>query len=73
MDSSTLGGDASAVYSGHFLININSVNELEVAMKKALDNDAVKKKEIVRQYLHDRTPEIFVSSLLQNFEKTPIH
>jgi len=70
---STLCAGGIEAIPGIFKINTNSVNELEFAIKKALDNTAGKKNETVQQYLHNRTPEIFVRSLLQNFEKIPIH
>ena len=64
---STLCAGGIEAIPGIFKINANSVNELELAMKKALDSSAFKKSETVHEYLHNRTPKVFVSSLLQNF------
>ncbi|MDN3549558.1 glycosyltransferase [Mucilaginibacter aquaedulcis] len=57
---------------GILKIDTNSVNELEFAIKRALDNGSVNKSEIVQEYLHNRTPKVFISSLIQNFENIPI-
>ena len=65
---STLCAGGIEAIPGIFKINVNSVNELEAGLKEALNNNnKINKNETVQQYLHNRTPQIFVSSLLQNF------
>lgn len=59
---------------GILKVEPNNVNALAEAIKNALDEGTTSdKKQIIQQYLHNRTPEIFINSLLKNINYKTYH
>jgi glycosyltransferase involved in cell wall biosynthesis len=68
---STLCAGGIETIPGILTTRANSINELVLTIKEALCKDTDSKSEIIRQYLYNRTPEIFINSLLKNFNNVP--
>ena len=68
--STLCAGDIENI-PGILTAKANSVNELALTIEKALDRNARSGSEIIKQYLHNRTPEKFIYALLKNFNYIP--
>ncbi|SDP76897.1 Glycosyl transferases group 1 [Mucilaginibacter sp. OK268] len=51
---------------GVLKVKPDSVNELVIGIEKALDKSIGSPSSVIKQYLHNRTPEIFINSLLKS-------
>ncbi|WP_183564194.1 glycosyltransferase [Mucilaginibacter sp. SP1R1] len=67
---STLCAGGIETIPGILKAETNNVNALVSVIKKALDEGADDKTDI-QQYLNNRTPEIFINSLLKSFHSLP--
>ncbi|MDR6940223.1 glycosyltransferase [Mucilaginibacter pocheonensis] len=71
---STLCAGGIESIPGILKVEPNNVNALAAVIKTALDEGTTShKQEIIQQYLHNRTPEIFINSLLQNINYKTYH